>query len=193
MRLRSGATASGRPYILRRSPGQKQSAQTRLSLGACDQKGVTNGARTHNLLGHNQVLCHLSYGHHTAFVQPVLLTTAIDQGASSGTWIRTTIRGSKVPCPAIRRSPNAAPDAVRGRKRWCRGPDLNWGHRNFQSRALPTELPRRKSAQRSIHSLWRMPPQQWVPYAIGQPLYTGRAGDENRTHDLLLGKETFYR
>ena len=24
----------------------------------------------------------------------------------------------------------------------CRGPDLNWGHRNFQSRALPTELPR---------------------------------------------------
>ncbi len=29
---------------------------------------------------------------------------------------------------------------LRGR---CRGPDLNWGHRNFQSRALPTELPRR--------------------------------------------------
>ncbi len=102
-------------------------------------------------------------------------------------------RGFKVLRPAIRRSPNAAPDAVRGRKRWCRGPDLNWGHRNFQSRALPTELPRRKSAQRSIYSLWRMPPQQWVPYAIGQPLYTGRAGDENRTHDLLLGKETFYR
>ena len=112
---------------------------------------------------------------------------------SSGTWIRTTTRGFKVLRPAIRRSPNAAPDAVRGRKRWCRGPDLNWGHRNFQSRALPTELPRRKSAQRSIHSLWRMPPQQWVPYAIGQPLYAGRAGDENRTHDLLLGKETFYR
>ena len=61
---------------------------------------------------------------------------------SSGTWIRTTTRGFKVLRPAIRRSPNAAPDAVRGRKRWCRGPDLNWGHRNFQSRALPTELPR---------------------------------------------------
>ncbi len=51
------------------------------------------------------------------------------------------IRGFKVPCPAIRRSPNTAPDAVRGKTR-CRGPDLNWGHRNFQSRALPTELPR---------------------------------------------------
>lgn len=26
---------------------------------------------------------------------------------------------------------------------WCRGPDSNWGHRPFQGRALPTELPRR--------------------------------------------------
>src|SRR5438309_7544593 len=25
---------------------------------------------------------------------------------------------------------------------WCRGPGSNWGHRDFQSRALPTELPR---------------------------------------------------
>ena len=27
---------------------------------------------------------------------------------------------------------------------WCRGPDLNWGHADFQSAALPTELPRRR-------------------------------------------------
>ena len=25
---------------------------------------------------------------------------------------------------------------------WCRGPELNWGHADFQSAALPTELPR---------------------------------------------------
>ncbi len=28
---------------------------------------------------------------------------------------------------------------------WCRGPDSNWGHLDFQSSALPTELPRRLS------------------------------------------------
>ena len=27
-------------------------------------------------------------------------------------------------------------------KSWCRGPDSNWGHRPFQGRALPPELPR---------------------------------------------------
>jgi hypothetical protein len=27
-------------------------------------------------------------------------------------------------------------------ERWCRGPGSNWRHRDFQSRALPTELPR---------------------------------------------------
>ena len=48
----------------------------------------------------------------------------------------------------------------------CRSPDLNWGPFDFQSNALPTELPRRVKQ---------------------------RAGDEIRTHDLFLGKETFYR
>ena len=32
-------------------------------------------------------------------------------------------------------------------KRWCRGPDSNWGHRPFQGRALPTELPRRTGGE----------------------------------------------
>jgi hypothetical protein len=27
---------------------------------------------------------------------------------------------------------------------WCRGPESNWGHADFQSAALPTELPRHK-------------------------------------------------
>ena len=58
---------------------------------------------------------------------------------SSGAGIRTPIRSSKGCCPAVERPPNARP------YRRCRGPDLNWGHRNFQSRALPTELPRQKS------------------------------------------------
>ena len=35
------------------------------------------------------------------------------------------------------------PGVLPGQTR-CRDPDLNWGHRNFQSRALPTELPRHK-------------------------------------------------
>src|SRR4030042_990135 len=30
-----------------------------------------------------------------------------------------------------------------GAVRWCRGPESNWGHVDFQSTALPTELPRR--------------------------------------------------
>ena len=32
----------------------------------------------------------------------------------------------------------------------CRGPESNWGHRNFQSRALPTELPRQTEKERAM-------------------------------------------
>ena len=38
---------------------------------------------------------------------------------------------------------------IRPRERapaWCRGPESNWGHRSFQGRALPAELPRRGHA-----------------------------------------------
>src|SRR3990170_9050767 len=34
---------------------------------------------------------------------------------------------------------------------WCRGPESDWGHRDFQSRALPTELPRRDDY---VHFPW---------------------------------------
>ena len=30
---------------------------------------------------------------------------------------------------------------------WCRGPESNWGHADFQSAALPTELPRHRVSQ----------------------------------------------
>src|SRR5688500_10950698 len=36
-----------------------------------------------------------------------------------------------------------AKSAEPGRMWWCREPESNWRHRDFQSRALPTELSRR--------------------------------------------------
>ena len=137
-------------------------------------------------------------------------------GSGWGTGIRTPIDGSKVRSPAVRRSPNAnliivnsqlsmsgitshlqslhnRYNTIRIMKNLysqlfrCRDPDLNWGHQHFQCCALPTELSR---------------PAESCPY---RKFYTGlflqksrpesrpfRAGDEIRTHDLLLGKETFY-
>ena len=85
--------------------------------------------------------------------------------------IRTSVHGSKVRCPTTRRrgsgalrggkwsgrrdsNPRPSPwqgDALPTEPlpldvappiRWCRGPGSNWRHRDFQSRALPTELPR---------------------------------------------------
>jgi 2-polyprenyl-6-methoxyphenol hydroxylase-like FAD-dependent oxidoreductase len=86
--------------------------------------------------------------------------------------IRTSVHGSKVRCPTTRRRGSGAfggrrcgaEDGTRTRdphlgkvmlyqlshfrseivhlERWCRGPGSNWRHRDFQSRALPTELPR---------------------------------------------------
>jgi hypothetical protein len=49
-----------------------------------------------------------------------------------------------------RRDSNSRPSPWQGdalplshfRPSWCRSPESNWGHRDFQSRALPTELPR---------------------------------------------------
>jgi hypothetical protein len=85
------------------------------------------------------MLCQLSYGHHTTSVGNRSPAGAYPRPVSSGAGIRTPIRSSKGCCPAVERPPNARS------RRECRGPDLNWGHRNFQSRALPTELPRQKS------------------------------------------------
>ena len=73
---------------------------------------------------------------------------------SSGAGIRTPIRSSKGCCPAVERPPNA-PTNPR-----CRGPDLNWGHRNFQSRALPTELPRQE--KQKADGAW-LSAENWWP------------------------------
>ena len=76
----------------------------------------------------------------------------------------------------------------------CRDTESNCGHQHFQCCALPTELSRQKN--RSFRS--EAEQSYFVPGTIAllllcfaQTIY--RAGDEIRTHDLLLGKETFYR
>ena len=40
-------------------------------------------------------------------------------------------------------------------REWCRGPGSNWRHLDFQSSALPTELPRRRSSLRHSQRLAR--------------------------------------
>jgi hypothetical protein len=87
--------------------------------------------------------------------------------------IRTSVNGSKVRCPTTRRRASGprgcvsqegsgAEDGTRTRdphlgkvmlyqlshfRSWCREPESNWRHRDFQSRALPTELSRRVQNQ----------------------------------------------
>ena len=66
-------------------PAAEQKTPRRKKSGRAETRdGVTSGARTHDLLGHNQVLCQLSYGHHTTFVQPALLTAVIGQKCKLG-------------------------------------------------------------------------------------------------------------
>ena len=36
--------------------------------------------------------------------------------------------------------------------KWWRGPESNWGHEDFQSTALPTELPRPKAKRMLLNS-----------------------------------------
>ena len=40
-------------------------------------------------------------------------------------------------------------------KTWCRDPELNWGHVDFQSTALPTELSRHLKSPYIILLLWK--------------------------------------
>jgi hypothetical protein len=101
--------------------------------------------------------------------------------------IRTSVHGSKVRCPTTRRRGSGAfgkgcgaEDGTRTRDphlgkvmlyqlshfrseldhpgRWCRGPGSNWRHRDFQSRALPTELPRPDGEPRWV------PPRRFAGY-----------------------------
>ncbi len=67
-----------------------------------------------------------------------------------GRGLEPRLRDPKSLVLPVRRSPTTlslltaddAPHCVRGGRFWCRGPESNWGHRDFQSLALPTELPR---------------------------------------------------
>lgn len=44
---------------------------------------------------------------------------------------------------------------------WWRGPESNWGHRGFQPRALPPELPRQVHPKKPIGVLGT--PNDWGP------------------------------
>ena len=59
---------------------------------------------------------------------------------------------------------------------WCRGPESDWGHRDFQSRALPTELPgpTNKTARTLLGSRAGILPR-WAG-STGSPLPPAAAG-----------------
>jgi hypothetical protein len=141
------------------------------------------------------MLCQLSYGHH-----------AIQLG-----WERLSRQEDPLTLPHLARGQGfepryAAPKAavlplndprLPGRFR-CRGPDLNWGHRNFQSRALPTELPRRVSPgdtqkRQMADGRWSARGRTGISETLLSAIRAMRAGEGIRTPDLLLGKETYYR
>src|SRR6266571_5952904 len=53
-----------------------------------------------------------------------------------GTWRGGVMR--KGACGGNLQGSSPQSEASAASERWCRGPDLNWGHRDFQSRALPS-------------------------------------------------------
>ena len=65
-------------------------------------------------------------------------------------------------------APGARIRGILRRKKWWTGGELNSRHRDFQSRALPTELP--------VHWAGRAgePPEAPPPYQTGQPLSSAR-------------------
>ena len=58
---------------------------------------------------------------------------------------------------------------------WWRLPESNWGHRDFQSLALPTELKRQHKANTNITILIQMSSQKSICY----PFYCGYEGVPN--------------
>ena len=67
------------------------------------------------------------------------------------------------------------PLRIRGLK-WWRLPELNWGHADFQSAALPTELSRRKKQDREVYantpfsqSVFLMKPKEWPTWLKDHP------------------------
>src|SRR4029079_3660806 len=100
-------------------------------------------------------------GFEPRFTDPKSAVLPLDEGASPSARIRpwTRATASRVLEQGVwsgRRDSNPRPspwesDALPTEplplgtlhlERWCRGPGSNWRHRDFQSRALPTELPR---------------------------------------------------
>src|SRR4029079_4789243 len=100
-------------------------------------------------------------GFEPRFTDPKSAVLPLDEGASPSARIRpwTRATASRVLEQGVwsgRRDSNPRPSPWQGDalpteplplgtlhlERWCRGPGSNWRHRDFQSRALPTELPR---------------------------------------------------
>ncbi len=58
---------------------------------------------------------------------------------------------------------------------WCRGPESDWGHLDFQSSALPTELPRRISRTTAIFYFRLSWPSRIRPVVSPFPRYPSNA------------------
>ena len=75
-------------------------------------------------------------------------------GAVGGTWTLTSVRS-----PPPQDGVSAIPPQPRGIQKWCLRTESNCRHTDFQSVALPTELPRHEWRPRSDLN-WRSSPWQ---------------------------------
>ena len=89
--------------------------------------GAGDGTRTRNLLITNQLLCQLSYFGVTNFFVG-------KNGAGDGTRTRNLLITNQLLCQL----------SYTSQQIWCLRVDLNHRHRDFQSLALPAELPRQE-------------------------------------------------
>src|SRR6476619_6890204 len=86
-------------------------------------------------------------GFEPRFTDPKSAVLPLDEGAAApsgrmnGAEDGTRTRDSHLGKVMLYQLSHFRPDVDR-LERWCRGPGSNWRHRDFQSRALPTELPR---------------------------------------------------
>ena len=128
-------------------------------------------------------------GFEPRFTDPKSAVLPLDEGAAGGDLVGSRPRaGPGTACPGQR---NGAEDGTRTRDphlgkvmlyqlshfrsmhatiddRWCREPGSNWRHRDFQSRALPTELSRPDGQPGSVtRRRWRGyhgPPTAFKPH-----------------------------
>ncbi len=110
-------------------------------------------------------------------------------GISTSTRVQETRVGPEFPC---RMDGEAAQNRgllvfiSKCRNGWCRGPESNWGHRPFQGRALPAELPRHCAGTTGFEpaisgvTIQRLRPDWTTSPCSGSPF----GQDRTRTCDL---------